>query len=58
MSEDKKPKIAEKALKTEKVLKTNLDNESVSKAKAERWSISEHNVFDTMCESILQKHLR
>ncbi len=34
MSEDKKPKIAEKALKTEKPLKTNSDNESISKAKA------------------------
>ena len=36
MSEDKKPKIAEKALKTEKVLKTNSDNESVSKAKPDQ----------------------
>ena len=33
MSEDKKPKIEEKALKTEKASKTNLDNESVLKAK-------------------------
>jgi small subunit ribosomal protein S5 len=33
VSEDKKPKIEEKALKTEKASKTNLDNESVLKAK-------------------------